>query len=232
MPSNHLVLCRPLLLLPSIVPSIMVFSNESVLRIRWTKYWSFSISPSNEYSGLISLRIDLLVDQETLKSLLQHHSSKATILRQLAFFMVQLSHRYMITGKTTALTIQTFVGKEISPLFNILSRFVFASLPRNKHLLISRLQSSSAGILELPKIKTLTASIVSSSICHGVMGLDNMTLVFWMLIFLPAILIPVYASSSPTLCIRYSAYISRVTIYSSDILLSQFGTSPLFHVWF
>ena len=142
MPSNHLILCHPLLLLPSIFPSIRVFSNESVLHIRWPKYWSFSfnISLSSEYSGLISFRInwfDLLAVQGTLKSLLQHHRSKASILQCSAFFMVQLSHPYMTTGKTIALTMQTFVGKVMSLLFNMLSRLVIAFLPRNKRLLIS-----------------------------------------------------------------------------------------------
>ena len=139
MPSNHLILCHPLLLLPSIFPCIRVFSNESVLHIRWPKYWnfSFSISPSNEYSGLISSTMDwfeLLAVQGTPKSLLQHHSSKASILQCSAFFMVQLSHPYMTTGKTIALTLQTFVGKVISLLFNMLSRFVIAFLQRSKHL--------------------------------------------------------------------------------------------------
>ena len=142
MPFNHLILCHPVLLLPSVFPSIRVFSNESVLCIRWPKYWSFSfsISPSNEYSGLISFRIDwfdLLAVQGTLKSLLQHHSSKASILRNSAFFRVQLSHPYMTTGKTIPLTRWTFVGKVISMLFNMLSRLVIAFLPRSKHLLIS-----------------------------------------------------------------------------------------------
>ena len=158
MPSSHLILCRPLLLLPSIFPSVRVFSNESVLRIRWPKYWSFSfsISPSNEYSGLISFRIDwfdLLAVQETLKSLLQHHSSKASILQCSAFFIVQLSHPYMTTGKTIALTRQTFVGKVMSLLLNMLSRLVITFLPKSKHLLISWLHSPSAMILELKKIK-------------------------------------------------------------------------------
>ena len=141
-PSNHLILCRPLLLTPSIFPSIRVFSSESVFCIRWPKYWSFSfsISPSSEYSGLISFRIDwldLLAVQGTLKSLLQHHSSKASIHGCSAFFMVQLAHPYMTTGKTTALTGQTFIGKVISLLFNMLSRLLIAFLPRSKHLLIS-----------------------------------------------------------------------------------------------
>ena len=153
MPSNHLILCCPLLLQPSIFPSIRVFSSESVLLIRWPKYWSFSfnISPSNEYSGLISLRIDwldFLVVQGTLKSLLQHHSSKASILQCSAFFIVQLSHPYMTTGKMIALTRWTFVGKVMSLLLNMLSRLVITFLPRSKRLLISWLQSPSAVILE------------------------------------------------------------------------------------
>ena len=157
MPSNHLILCHPLLLLPSIFPSIRVFSNESALCIRWPKYWSFRISPSNEYSGLISFMIDwfdLLAVQETLKSLLQHHSSKASILLHSAFFMVQLSHPYMTTGKTVALTVQTFVSKVMSLLFNIPPRLVIAFLPKSKRLLISWLQSTSAVILEPKKIKS------------------------------------------------------------------------------
>ena len=146
MPSNHLILCRPLLLLPSIFPSIRVFSNESALCIRWPKYWSFSfnIGPSNEHPGLISFRmdlLDLLAVQRTLKSLLQHHNSKASILRCSAFFIVQLSHPYMTTGKTITLTRQTFAGKVMSLLLNMLSRLVITFLPRSKHLLISWLQS-------------------------------------------------------------------------------------------
>ena len=157
MPSNHLILCRPLLLLLSILPSIRAFSNESALRIRWPKYWSFSfsISPSNQYSGLISFKmdwLDLLAVQGTLKSLLQHHSSKASSFQHSAFFTVQLSHPYMTTGKTIALTRQTFVGKVISLLFSILSRLVITSLPRSEHLLILWLQSPSAVILEPRKI--------------------------------------------------------------------------------
>ena len=141
-PSNHLILCCPLLLLPSIFPNIKVFSNESVVHIRWPKYWSFNfnISPSNEYSGLISFRmdcLDILAVQGTLKSLLQHHSSKASVLWRSAFFIVQLSHPYMTTGKTIALTRWPFVGKVMSLLFNMLSRLVITFLPRNKHLLIS-----------------------------------------------------------------------------------------------
>ena len=180
MPSNHLILCCLLLLLSSIFPSIRVFSNESVLRIRWPKYWSFSfsISPSNEYSGLISFRMDWLNHfgvQGTLKSLLQHHSSKASILWCSAFFTVQLSHPYMTIGKTIALTRRTFVGKVMSLLFNMRSRLVINFLPRNKHVLISWLQLPSVEILEPPKIKSL---IVSPYICHEVMGPDAMILVF------------------------------------------------------
>ena len=189
MPSDHLILCLHLLLLPSIFPSIRVFSNESPFHIRCATYWSFSISPSNEYSGLISFRmdwLDLLVVQGTLKSLLQHHSSKASILWCSAFFIVQLSHPYTTTAKTIALTRQTFVDKVMSLLFNILSRLVIAFLPRSKHLLISWLQSPPAVILEPLKIKSLTVSTVSPSISHEVMGPDAMTLVFWMLSFKPA----------------------------------------------
>ena len=154
MPSNHLILCRPLLLLPSLFPSIRVFSSESALHIRWPKYWSFSFSPSNEYSGLMSFRtdwFDLLAVQGTLKSLLQHHS-KASVLRRSAFFIVQLSHPCMTTGKTIALTRWTFVCKVMSLLFNTLSRLIIAFLPRSKHLLISWLQSPFAVILESRKI--------------------------------------------------------------------------------
>ena len=156
MPSSHLILCHPLLLLPPIPPSIRVFSNESTLRMTWPKYWKFSlsISLSNEHPGLISFRmdwLDLLAVQGTLKNLLQRHSSKASILQCSAFFTVQLSHPYMTTGKTIALTRQTFVGKVMSLLLNMLSRLVITFLPRNKRLLISRLQSPSAVILEPPK---------------------------------------------------------------------------------
>ena len=169
MPSSHLIFFCSLLLLPSIFPSIRVFSNESVLHIRWPKHWSFSfsISPSNEHSELISFRadwVDLLAVQGTLKGLLQHHSSKAPILRSSAFFMVRLSHPYMTTGKSIALTRWTFVGKVMSLLFNILSRWVIAFLPRSKHLLISWLLSPSALILEPPNIKSDAVSTVSPSI--------------------------------------------------------------------
>ena len=185
MPTRHLILGCPLLLLPQIPPTIRVFSNESTHRMRWPKYWSFSfsISPSNEHPGLISFRMDcleLVAVQGTLKSLLQHHSSKTSILRHSAFFTVQLSHPYMTTGKTIPFTRWTFVGKVMSLLFNILSRLVIAFLPRSKHLLISLLQSPSAVILEPLKIKSDTISIVSPSICHEVMGPDAVILVFWM----------------------------------------------------
>ena len=183
MPSNHLIFCCPLLLLPSICPSIRVFSNELALHIRWPKYWrfSFNISPSNEHPGLISFRIDwldLLAVQGTLKSLLQHHSSKASILQHLASFTVQLSNPYMTTGKTIALTRQTFVGKVMSLLFNRLSKLVITFLPRSKCLLISWLQSPSVVILEPRKMKSDTVSTVSPSIYPEVMGPDAMILVF------------------------------------------------------
>ena len=155
MPSNHLILCHRLLLLPSIFPSIRVFSSESVLHIRWPLYWSFSINPSNEYSGLISFRmdwLDLLAVQGNLKSFLQYHSSKASILWHSAFFIVQLSHPHMTTGKTITLTRWTFVSKVMSLLFNMLSRLVITFLPRSKHLLISWLQSQSSVFLEPKKI--------------------------------------------------------------------------------
>ena len=183
MPSNHLILCCPLLLLPSIFPSIRVFSSESALHIRWPKYWSFrfNISPSSEHPGLITFRmdwLDLLVVQGTLKSLLQYHISKASILRHSAFFTVQLLHPYMTTGEIIALTRRTFVGKVMSLLFNMLSRLVITFLPRSKRLLISWLQSPSAVILEPRKIKSATVSTVSPSISHKVMGPDAMIFVF------------------------------------------------------
>ena len=192
MPFNHLILCCPLLLRLSVFPNIRAFSNESVLRIRWPKYWSFSfsINPSNEYPGLIFRMdwLDLLAVQGTL-SLLQHHSSKASILQSSAFFIApilqssaffiaQLSHPYMTTGKIIALTRQTFFGEVMSLLFNMLSRLTITFLPRSKHLLISWVQSPSAVILEPRKIKSATVSTVSPSICHEVMGLDAMILVF------------------------------------------------------
>ena len=184
MSSNHLILCHPLLLLPSIFPSIRVFSNELVLQIRWPKTWSFSfsISPSNEYSGLISLRIhwfDPLAVQGTLKNLLQHYSSKVSVLWRSAFSIVQLSHPYIITGKTISLTRWTFVGKVMTLLFNMLSRLVITFLPRSKRLLILWLQSPSAVIFEPRKIKSDTVSTVSPSISHEVMGPDAMILVLY-----------------------------------------------------
>uniref|UniRef100_A0AC11D3T1 Uncharacterized protein n=1 Tax=Ovis aries TaxID=9940 RepID=A0AC11D3T1_SHEEP len=183
MPSSHLTLGRPLLLLPPIPPSIRVFSNESTLLMRWPKYWSFSFSiiPSKEIPGLISFRmdwLDLLAVQGTLKSLLQHHSSKASILWHSAFFTVQLSHPYMTTGKTIAFTRWTLVGKVMSLLLNILSRLVITFLPSSKRLLISWLQSPSAVIWEPKKIKSDTISTVSPSISHEVMGPDALIFVF------------------------------------------------------
>ena len=179
MPSSHLILGCPFLLLPPIPPSIRVFSNESTLHMRRPKYWSFSFSiiPSKEIPGLISFRrdwLDLLAVQGTLKSLLQHHSSKASILQHSAFFTVQLSHPYMTTGKTITLTRWTFVGKIMSLLFNMMSSLGIAFLPRSKRRLISWLQSPSAVILEPPKIKSLTVSTVFPSISHEVMGPDAM----------------------------------------------------------
>ena len=183
MPSNHLILCHPLLLLPSIFPNIRIFSNESALCIRWPKYWSFSFSigPSSEHSGLISFRmdwLDLLAVQGKLKSLLQHQISKASILRDSAFFIVQLSHPHMITGKTIALTTRTFVDIVMSLPFNMLSRLVLTFLPMFKCLLISGLQLPSAVILEPRKMKSTTVSTVSPSIGHDVMGQDTIVLVF------------------------------------------------------
>ena len=195
-------------LMPYIFPSIRVFSNESALRIRWPKYWSFSfnISPSNEHPGLISFRmgwLDLLAAQGSLKSLLQHHSSKASILWCPSFFIVQLSHAYMTTGKTIALTGWTFVGKVMSLLLNVLSRLVITFLPRSKHLLISWLQSPSALILEPRKIKSATVSTVSPSSCHEVMGLDALILVFWMLSFKPTFSHPLSLSSRGSLVLLH-----------------------------
>ena len=216
MPSNHLILCHPLLLLPSVFPSIRVFSNESGLHIRWPKYWSFSfnLSPSNEHSGLISFRMDwmdLLAVQGTLKSLLQHHNSKASFLPRSAFFIVQLSHPYMTIGKTIAWTRWTFVGKVMSLLFNMLSRLVITFLPRSKSLLISWLQSPSAVVLEPRKIKSAT---VSPSICYEVMGPDGMILVFWMLSFKPTFLL----SSFTSIKRLFSSSLSAIRVVSSAFL--------------
>ena len=186
MPSNHLILCHSLLLLPSVFPSIRIFSKESVLHIRWPKYWSFSfsISPSNEYSALISLRIDWLdlpAIQGTLKGLLQHHSSKASILRRSAFFIVHLSQPYMTTGKTITLAIWAFVSKVMSLLFNILSRFVIVFLPRSKCLLISWLQSPSSVILQPKKKKICHYFHFPPSICH----IFKSSIVFYITFCLP-----------------------------------------------
>ena len=218
-PSNHLILCQPLLLPPSIFPSNRVFSNESVLSIRWPKDWSFSfiINPSNEYSGLISFRIDwldLLAGQGTLKSLFQHHRSKVSILQCSAFFMVQLSHPYMTIGKTIALTRWSFLGKVMSLLFSMLSRFVIPFLPRSERLLISWLQSPSGVILEPPKIKSVTVSIVSPSLCHEVMGLDAMIFVYLMLSLKPA-----FSLSSFIFIKRlFSSLLSDIRVVSSAYL--------------
>ena len=190
MPSSHLILCRPLLPLPPIPPSIRVFSNESTLHMSWPKYWnfSFSIIPSKEHPGPIPFRmdwLDLLEVQGTLKSLLQHHSSKASVLRHSAFFTVRISHPYMTTAKNIALTRWTFVGKVMSLLFNMLPRLVITFLPRSNHLLISWLQSPSSVVVEPKKIKSDTVSTVSPSISHEVMGPDAMIFVFWMLSIKP-----------------------------------------------
>ena len=181
MPSNHLILSCPLLLLPSIFPNIRVFSNESALCIRWPKYWSFSISPSNEFTVLISFRMNwfYLLQSKGFSRVFSSTTVQASILRHSAFFIVQLSHPYMTTGKTIALTRQTFVCKVMSLLFNVLSRLVITFLPSSKHLLISWLQSPSAVILEPKQIKSVT---VSPSIFHEVMGSDAMILVFYVFV--------------------------------------------------
>ena len=206
--------------MPSIFPRIRVFSNESAHCIRWPKYWSFSfsISPSNEHPGLISFRmdwLDLLAVPGTLKNLLQHHSSKTSILLHSAFFIVQLLHPYMTTGKTIALTRWTFVGKVMSLLFNMLSSLVITFLPRSKCLLISWLQSPSAVILEPRKIKSASVSTVSPSICYEVMGPDAMILVFWMLSFKPT-----FSLSSVTFIKRLFSYssLSAIRVVSSAYL--------------
>ena len=238
MPFNHLILCDPFLLLPSIFLSIRVFSRESVLRIRWPNYWSFSFSiwPFNEYWELISFRnnwFDLLIVQGTLKSLLQHQSSNASVLKCPAFFMVQLSHPHMTTGKTTALTSRTFVSRVMSLLFNMLSRLVIAFLWRSKCLLISWLQSPSAVTLEPKKIKSVTVSIVSPSMCHEVMGPDAMILVFWMLSLsqpfhsLLALVKRFFSSSSPCdIRVVSSAYL-RLLIFLQAILIPACASSSL-----
>ena len=245
MPSSHLFLCRPLLLLPSIFPSIKVFSSKSDINIRWPDYWSFSftISPSNEHSGLISFRmdwLDLLAVQGTHKHLLQHHSSKASIHQGSAFYIVQLSHPYMTTGKTIALTRWTFVGKVMSLLLNMLPELVMAFLPRSKHLLILWPQSPSAVILEPKEIKSVTLSIVSPSIFQGVMELDATILVFWMLSFQPVFSLFSFTyikrlfNSSLLSAIRVmsSAYL-RVLIFLPPILIPACASSILaFHMMY
>ena len=266
---NHLISCCLLLLLHLIFPSIRVFSNELALRIRWSMYWGFSFSPSNEYSGLISFRIDwlnLLPVQGTLKSLLQHHSSKSINSSALSFPYGTT----MTTGKTIALTRWTFVSKVTSLLLNMLSSLIIAFLPRSKCLLLSWLKSPSAVTLEPNKIKSVTVSFVSPSICHEVMGLDAMIFVFWMLSFKPAFSLSSftfikrlnssllsainwchlhiwgywYFAQKPWFqlvlhpvwhfawCTLHISWISRVTIYSLDVLLSQLGTRWLFTHWF
>ena len=222
MPSNHLILCHPLLVLPSSFPSIRVFSNESALRVRQPKFWSFSfnISPSNEHPGLISFKmdwLDLLAVQGTRKSLLQHHSSKTSVLWCSACFTVQLSHLYITTGKTRALTIRTFVGKVIS----LLSRLVISFPPRSKRLLISWLKSPSAVILDHRKTKPDTISTVFSSICHEVMGPDAMILVFWMLSFKPT-----FSLSSFTLIKRLFSSSSLSAIRVVSYGTSEYSEKP------
>ena len=243
MPPNQLILCHPLLLLPSIFPNIRVFSNDSFLCIRWPKYWSFSISPSNEYSGLISFRIDwfdLLAIQGTLKSLLQHHSSEASVLWHSAFFMVQLSHLYMTTGKTVALTRWTFVGKVMSLLFNMLSRLVIAFLPSSKRLLISWLQSPPAVNLEPKKIKSVTVFIVSPSICHEMMGPDAMIFVFWMLSFKPGFSLTSFTfmkrffsfSLFSVIRVVSSVYLRLLIFLPATLIPTCASSSPAFHVMY
>ena len=229
-PSNHLILCHPLLPL-SIFPSIGVFSNESALRIRWPKDWSFSfsISPFNEYSGLISFRmdwLDLLAVQGTLKSLLQHHSWKTSVLLSSAFFIVHLSHPYMTTGKTIALTTRTFVGKVISLLYNMLNMLVITSLPRSKRLLISWLQSPSAVILEPPQNKVCHCFHSFPSICHEVMGPHAMISVFGMLSFKPTFSLSsftfnkrLFSSSSPSAIRVVSSAYLKLLIFLLAILI-------------
>ena len=243
MPSNHLILFHPLLLLLSIFPSIKVFSSESVLCIRWPKYWSFSfsISSSNEYSGLISLRIDwldLLAVQGTLKSLFQHHSLKASILWHLVFFMVQLSHPYVTTGKTIALTRQTFVGKVMSLLFNTLFRFVIAFLPRSELLLISWLQSPSAVILEPPQNKVCHCFHYSPSIYLEETGLDAMIFVFQMLSFKPVFSLSSFtfikrlfsSSSLSAVNVMSSAYLRLLMFLPAILIPACASSSPAFHM--
>ena len=203
MPSNHLILCHLLLLPPSIFPSVRIFSSELVLCIKWPKYWSFSfnISPSMNTQDWFPLGLTGWISSQSkgLTRVFQHHSSKASILQCLAFLIVQFSHPYMTTRKTIALTSWTSVGKVMSLLFNMLSRLVIAFLPRSKRLLISWLQSLSAVISEPPKIKSLTVSNVSPSICQEVMGPDAVILIFWMLSFKPLFHSPLSLSSRGSL---------------------------------
>ena len=245
MPSNHLILCRPLLLLPSIFPSIRVFSKEWVLHIKWPKYWSFSfnIGPSNEHPGLISCRmdwLDLRAVQGTLKSRLQHHSSKASILQCSPFFTVQLSHTYMTTGKIIDLIRWTFVGIVKSLLCNMLSRLVIDFLPRSKCLLISWLQSPSAVILKQKKIKSVTVSTVAPFIYHEVMGQDAMIFVFWMLNFKSAFLLSSFTfikrlfSSSSVSAVRVvsSVYLRLLIFLLTILILACASSSPAFHMMY
>ena len=236
MSSGHLILCHPLLLLPSVFPGIRVFSKESVLHIRWPKYWSFSYitSPSNKQAGLISFKFDLFAVQGTLKSLLKYQGSKKSILQCSAFLIVQLSHPCMTTGKTIALTMWT------SLLFNKLSRFVIAFLLRSKHLLISWLLSPSAVILEPKKIKSVTVSIVSPSICHGVIRPDAMILVFWMLIFKPTCSLSSYTFTKRLFIYSFHSVIRvvsstylRLLIFVPAILIPACDSSNLaFHMMY
>ena len=245
MPSSHGILCCPVLLLSSVIPSIRIFSNESALHIRWPKCWSFSfsISPSNEYSGFISLWIDwfyLHTVQGTLKSLLQHHNLKASILQPSVFLMVQLSHPYTTTGKTIALTIWTIVYKVMPLLFNTLYRFAITFLPRSKCLLISWLQLLSTVILENKKIKYVTVSTFSPSICHEVMGPDAMIFVFGMLNFKPAFslssftLIKRLFSSSALSAIKVvsTAYLKLLMSLPAVLIPPCDSSSPAFQVMF
>ena len=225
-------------------PAPGFFSNKSVLHIKWPKYWNFSfnISPSNEYSGLISFRsdwLDILAVQGTLKSLLQHHSSKASILRCSAFFIVPFSHPYVTPGKTIALTRWTFVGKVISLLFNMLSRLVIVFLPRSKHLLISWLQSPSAVILEPPKIKSVLVSMVSPSVCHEVMGPDVMILVFCKLSFKPTFPLSsftfikrLFSSSLSAISVVSSAYLRLLIFFPAILIPACASSSPAFHMMY
>ena len=235
MASSHLILCCPLLLLPAIFSSIMVFSSDSALRIRWPKYWSFSSSTSN-IQGRFPLIdwFDLLAVQGTRKSLLQHHNSKASILQCLAFFMVQLSHPYMTTGKNIALVIWNFVGKMMSLLLNMLSRFVIAFLPGHKRLLISWLQSPFIVILEPKKIKSVTVSTVAPSICHEVMGPDTMIFIFLILSSKPAFSLSSFtfikrlfsSSSLSAISMVSSAYLSLL-IFLPAVLIPACASSSL-----